>query len=107
MAYDLNLRCKYLSDYTASHSKRQKSSYKSWYKFCRYEFSNGETRIRTSAQKNDENTCSGVEGEKMLYVPEKAIEWGGNRDADKILKMRQGKSFRKLDLLSVATEELT
>jgi hypothetical protein len=43
----------------------------------------------------------------MLYVPQKAIEWGGSRDADKILKMRQGKSFRKLDLLSVAMEELT
>jgi hypothetical protein len=63
--------------------------------------------MRTETHKNDDNAGCGVERQKMLYVPEKAIEWGGSGDANKILKMRQGKSFRKLDLLSAATAQLT
>jgi hypothetical protein len=43
----------------------------------------------------------------MLYLTHNAIRWAGSGDADEILKIGQGKSFRKLDLLSAAKEETT
>jgi hypothetical protein len=41
----------------------------------------------------------------MLYLAHNAVLWAGSRDADDILKIGHGKSFRKLDLLSAATKE--